>query len=142
MRVVNSVPVGICSVPVPFQKAAVKALKDGWDFVEEMRQEYKKRLDFMVERLNEIEGIECPYPEGTFYVFPEMSEFGVPSQKFAIDLFTQEKVRCAPGTQYGAASEGHVRFALVASIKDLEETCLRLERFLKNLPPRAPPAVP
>ena len=38
MKAVNGVPVGICSMPVPFQKAAVKALKEGWDFVEEMRQ--------------------------------------------------------------------------------------------------------
>jgi len=142
MKAVDGVPVGICSMPVPFQKAAVKALKDGWDFVEEMRQAYKSRLDFMVKRLNEIDGITCPYPEGTFYVFPDISELGVPSQKFSMDFFQQEKVRCAPGTQYGAASEGHVRFALVAPMKDLEDTCNRLERFVKNLPPRAPPAVP
>jgi aminotransferase len=142
MRAVNGVPVGICSMPVPFQKAAVKALKEGWDFVEEMRQAYKKRLDFMVKRLNEIKGFDCPYPEGTFYVFPDISELGVPSQRFAMDFFTQEKVRCAPGTQYGSASEGHVRFALVAPMKDLEETCTRMERFVKNLPPRAPPTVP
>jgi aspartate/methionine/tyrosine aminotransferase len=62
--------------------------------------------------------------------------------KFAMDFFQQEKVRCAPGVGYGAAGENHVRFALVASIKDLEETCVRLERFVKNLPPRAPPTVP
>ncbi|MFH2110195.1 MAG: aminotransferase class I/II-fold pyridoxal phosphate-dependent enzyme [Candidatus Bathyarchaeota archaeon] len=142
MKVVNGVPVGICSVPVPFQKAAVKALGEGWDFVEEMRQTYKKRIDYMVKRLNEIKGIKCAYPEGAFYLFPDISELGVPSQKFAMDFFMQEKVRCAPGTQYGAASEGHIRFALVAPLKDLEETCTRLERFVKNLPPRAPPTVP
>ena len=55
--------------------------------------------------------------------------------KFAMDFFQQEKVRCAPGAGYGAAGEGHVRFALVASMKDLEETCTRLERVVKNLPP-------
>jgi len=142
MKAVNGVPVGICSVPVPFQKAAVKALHDGWDFVDEMRQTYKKRIDYMVGRLNEIKGIDCPYPEGAFYLFPDISELGVPSQKFAMDFFMQEKVRCAPGTQYGQASEGHVRFALVAPMKNLEETCARLERFVKNLPPRAPPTVP
>ncbi len=142
MKVVNSVPVGICSMPVPFQKAAVKALKDGWDFVEEMRQAYRKRIEYMVPRLNEIEGVECPQPEGAFYLFPDISELGVPSMKFAMDFFMQEKVRCAPGAGYGSAGEGHVRFALVASMKDLEETCTRLERFVKNLPPRAPPAVP
>ena len=142
MKVVNGVPVGICSVPVPFQKAAVQALKGGWDFVEEMRQAYLKRIEYMVPRLNEIEGMECPQPEGAFYLFPDISEFGVPSMKFAMDFFQQEKVRCAPGVGYGAAGENHVRFALVASIKDLEETCVRLERFVKNLPPRAPPTVP
>jgi aminotransferase len=142
MKIVKAVPTGICSVPVPFQKAAIKALTDGWEFVDEMRQEYKKRIDFMVSRLNDVEGFNCPYPEGTFYVFPDMSELGVESLKFSYDLFQKEKVRCAPGTQYGENGEGHVRFALVKPIEDLEEVCTRLERFIRELPPKAPPTIP
>jgi aminotransferase len=142
MKTINSVPVGICSVPVPFQKAAVEALEKGWDFVAEMRGTYKKRIDFMVKRLNEIEGVSCPMPEGAFYLFPDVSSFGVPSMKFSMDFFQQKKVRCAPGTQYGENGEGHIRFALVRPEDELGEVCDRLEDYVKNLPPKAPPAVP
>lgn len=139
---VGSVPIGICSVPVPFQRAGIKALEEGWDFVDMMRKEYKKRIEFMVPRINEIEGISCPKPEGTFYVFPDISKLGIKSQEFAMKFFKEEKVRCAPGTQYGENGEGHIRFALVRPIEDLEEVCNRLERFVSKLPPEAPPTIP
>jgi len=141
-KVLAAVPVGICSMPVPFQKAAIVALEKGWGFVEEMRNEYKKRIDYMVERLNTIEGVKCAYPQGAFYVFPDISELGIPSMKFVMDFFKQEKVRCAPGAGYGEMGEGHIRFALVKPVEDLAEVCDRLERFVKNLPPQAPPTVP
>jgi aminotransferase len=142
MKLLAAVPVGICSVPVPFQKAAIEALENGWDFVAKMRDAYERRINYMVDRLNEIEGIKCTKPEGAFYLFPDISVFGIPSMKFAMDLFQKEKVRCASGSAYGEMGEGHVRFALVRPIEDLEEVCDRLERFVKNLPPQAPPAVP
>jgi aminotransferase len=96
-KVVGSVSVGICSVPVPFQKAAIVALEKGWDFVEKMKVEYEKRIDYMVGRLNAIAGITCVKSQGAFYMFPDISSYGIPSMKFAIDFFMQEKVRCAPG---------------------------------------------
>jgi aminotransferase len=142
MKMLSAVPVGICSVPVPFQKAAVKALEEGWDFVHSMRAEYEKRIDYMVKRFNKIPGIKCAKPEGAFYLFPDISSYGVPSMKFTMEFFQKEKVRCAPGSGYGQAGEGHVRFALVASMDDLKEVCDRLERYVKNLPPQAPPTVP
>ena len=142
MRIINGVPVGICSMPVPFQKAGTLALKEGWDFVEEMRVEFKKRVDYFVPRINEIEGISAPMPEGAFYVFADISELNVPSADFSREFFHHEKVRCAPGTQYGPNSEGHIRFALVRPVEDLEEVAVRLERFTKDLPQKAPNAFP
>ncbi len=133
LKTVSAVPVGICSVPVPFQKAAVEALDKGWDFVANMRAEYKKRIDFMVKRLNDVEGVCCPMPEGAFYLFPDVSSFGVPSMKLVMDFFQQKKVRCAPGTQYGENGEGHIRFALVKPVDELAEVCDRFEGFVKNL---------
>ena len=133
-KLVKSVPTGITTMPVPFQKAGVVALEKGWDFVEEMRKTYEKRIKYMVPRLNEIEGVSCPYPEGAFYVFPDVSEVGVPSMKFVMEFFQKEKVRCAPGAQYGPTGDGHIRFALVRPIPKLEEACIRLERFVKSLP--------
>ena len=142
MRVINGVPIGICSMPVPFQKAGTLALKEGWDFVEEMRTEFKKRVDYFVPRINEIEGISAPMPEGAFYVFADISELNVPSRDFAREFFHHEQVRCAPGVQYGPNSEGHVRFALVKPVEDLVEVAVRLERFSKDLPQKAPNAFP
>jgi aminotransferase len=142
MKVINAVPIGITSMPVPFQKAGAIALREGWDFVETMRMEFKKRIDYFVPRLNEIEGVHCPMPEGAFYVFADVSELKVPSINFSREFFHHEKVRCAPGTQYGPNSEGHIRFALVRPVEDLEEVAVRLERFTKNLPEKVPTAFP
>jgi aminotransferase len=142
MRLIDNVPTGITSVPVPFQRAGIEALKHGWDFVEEMRKAYDERIKYFVPRLNEIEGISAPYPEGAFYVFVDISQLGVPSRKFSQEFFQKEKVRVAPGTQYGANGEGHIRFALVRPTEDLEDAATRLERFIKNLPAAAPQAFP
>ena len=142
MKIINSVPIGITSMPVPFQKAGIVALKNGWDFVEEMRKTFKKRIDFFVPRLNEIEGISCPYPEGAFYVFPDISELNCLSMDFSREFFHHEKVRCNPGTQYGPNGEGHIRFALVRPIEVLEEIAVRLERFMKDLPMPVPRSFP
>ena len=57
-------------------------------------------------------------------------------------FFQEKKVRCAPGTQYGVNGEGHIRFALVRPLEEIKEVCDRMEDFVKNLPPTAPPAVP
>lgn len=129
---ISRVPVGICSMPVAFQKAGIEALKRGWDFVEEMRNAYEKRIDFGVKRMNEMAGVSCPYPEGAFYLFADISEFGVPSLKFVKGLFEEEKLRIVPGTQYGSNGEGHVRIALVRPVKDLAEALDRFERYSKK----------
>jgi aminotransferase len=142
MKIINGVPIGITSMPVPFQKAGTIALKKGWDFVKEMRTEFKKRIDYFVPRINEIEGINCPMPEGAFYVFADISELKCSSRDFSREFFHHEKVRCAPGIQYGPNSEGHIRFALVKPVEDLEEVAVRLERFMKDLPQKIPSAFP
>jgi len=141
-NLISKVPTGITSMPVAFQRAGIVALEKAWDFVEEMRGAYRKRIEFIVQRLNEIRGVSCPYPEGAFYVFSDISDLGMRSRQFATDFFQEEKVRCAPGTQYGENGEGHIRFALVRPVKDLAEACDRFERFVKNLPPTAPRAYP
>ncbi len=141
-NLISKVPTGITSMPVAFQRAGIVALEKAWDFVEEMREAYRKRIEFIVQRLNEITGVSCPYPEGAFYVFPDISDLGMRSRQFATDFFQEEKVRCAPGKQYGENGEGHIRFALVRPVEDLAESCDRLERFIKNLPPAAPRAYP
>ncbi len=131
-KLIEDVPVGIIGMPVPFQYAGAVALEKGWGFVKKMRKEYKKRIDFSVKRLNEIDGIKCAYPEGTFYVFPDISAIGMPCAKFGQELTLQEKVRGAPGTGYGETAEGHIRFALVDNMERLEDAWNRVEHFVKK----------
>ena len=132
-KLVSNVPTGICSMPVAFQRAGIVALREGWGFVDEMRKAYKERIDVMVPRLNEIEGISCPYPEGAFYLFPDISGTGLPSMRFMMELMQREKVLGAPGMIYGPNGEGHVRFALVKPKEKLLEACDRIERFVNGL---------
>lgn len=132
MGMIRKVPVGICSVPVAFQRAGIEALRRGWGFVEEMRKAYEERIDYCVKRMNEIPDVRCPRPEGTFYMFPDVSEMGATSTHFVDSLFEEEKLRIVPGTQYGSKGEGHVRLALVRPLKDLEEAMDRFERYVKK----------
>lgn len=133
MNHVMNVPVGICGVPVPFQKAAVAAMTDGWDFVKEMRDEYKKRIDFMVPRLNEIEGVNCPYPEGAFYLFPEVKSEAMakPPMQLIMDMMMKQQLLLAPGVMYGSQGAGHIRFSLIKPVEVLAEAADRLEKYLK-----------
>ena len=129
----NKVPTGNLETPVPFQKAGVVALEQGWAFVEEMRQEYKKRIEYSVKRLNEMPGIKCVQPEATFYLFPDISELGISSQKFVEGLYKEEKIRIFPGSNYGPNSEGHVRLSLVKPVDVLTEVFDRIERYVKKI---------
>jgi len=133
LDLVNRVPVGICSVPVAFQKAGTEALKRGWDFVEEMRKAYKERIDYCVRRMNEVPGVKCAYPEGAFYIFPDISALKVPAAKFCEGLLNEQKLRTVPGTIYGPNGEGHVRLALVVPLKTCEDVMNRFERHVKKL---------
>jgi aspartate/methionine/tyrosine aminotransferase len=133
MKKVGGVPIGICGVPVPFQKAAVKALEEGWEFVESMRDEYRRRLEYVVPRLDEIDGVSCPMPEGAFYVFPDVSQLNVPTLKFIMDLVQSQRLLVAPGVIYGSKGEGHVRLALIKPMEVLKEACERFERHVKTL---------
>jgi len=132
MGLISSVPIGICPVPVAFQKAGIQALRRGWGFVEEMRRAYEKRIDLCVKRMKEIPGVRCPRPEGTFYIFPDISELGVTSADFVEGLLREEKLRVVPGTQYGSVGEGHVRLALVRPLEILMEAMDRFERYVRK----------
>jgi aminotransferase len=132
MSHISNVPVGICGVPVPFQRAAVSAFKGGWDFVKEMKEEYKKRLDFMVTRLNEIDGVTCHYPEGAFYLFPEVEGLSKTGLSMLMDMMMKVQLLIVPGEMYGENGKGHVRFSLVKPVEVLAEAADRFEKYLRN----------
>lgn len=130
---IKRVPMGVCPIAAPIQRAGIVALREGWDFVDMMRREYLKRIEFCVERLNEIPGICCVKPEGTFYVFPDISETNLKSMDYCEKLLEAEGVAVVPGLMYGDVGEGHVRLALVKPIDVLEDVLNRIERFTRKI---------
>ena len=122
----------IMCAPTTSQLAAVEALKNGDDDIEMMRAEYDRRRKFIVEELNRI-GIPCFEPKGAFYVFPDISGFGLTSDEFCERLLDEGKVAIVPGTAFGAGGEGFARISYAYSVKHIAEAIGRMEKFIKTL---------
>lgn len=121
------------------QAAAVTALTGGMDFVDVMKAEYKKRRDYMVERINSIEGVSCRKPNGAFYVMmnikgligKEISGHKIDSASaFAEALLEDAKVAVVPGE--GFMADGYVRWSYATSMENIKKGLDRLEQFLKG----------
>jgi aspartate aminotransferase len=117
--------------PTPAQHAALAAMRGPQAFIEERRREYQARRDIIVERLNAIEGFTCTYPKGTFYAFPKF-DFDVTSQELAMKIM-KAGVICTPGTAFGPAGEGHVRFSFAASRESIEKAMPVVEKAVKGI---------
>ena len=129
MIMVNSVSC-TCSFT---QMAAVEALKGPQDSVVEMKNKFKERRDWLVNALNEIDGIKCCMPRGAFYAFPDISSFGLSSKEFADRLLEEEGIALAWGTSFGEYGEGHIRISYATSLENLKEAVERLKRFTLKL---------
>ena len=113
--------------------AAVMALNGPQDFVDETRSAYKQRRDFMVNALNEIEGIHCRNIEGAFYLFPSFPNSGKNSLELAEALLEKAGIAATPGIAFGQSGEGHVRFSIATAMSDLERAVERLAKTAAQL---------
>ncbi|MCM3652492.1 aminotransferase [Metabacillus litoralis] len=118
--------------PSVAQYGAIEALRNGHQQVEEMRNSYRNRRNFVVKSLNEM-GLDCHLPGGAFYVFPSIRSTGLTSEQFAESLLLQEKVAVVPGSVFGEGGEGHVRCSYASSMDALREAMRRMEKFVKNV---------
>ena len=100
--------------------------------VEDMRQDYKIRRDFVVRRLNEM-GVDCHLPGGAFYVFPDISKFGLTSHEFAMRLLEEENVAAVPGTAFGEGGEGFLRCCYATAFEQLEQAMDKMQAFVERL---------
>ena len=122
----------IMCAPTTSQLAAVEALKNCDDDVEAMRKEYHRRLRYILDRFAKM-GIDCPKPEGAFYVFPYIGKFGLSSDEFCERLLYGEHVAVVPGNAFGEAGEGHVRISYAYSLEKLKLALDRIEHFISTL---------
>ncbi|MGC8666576.1 MAG: aminotransferase class I/II-fold pyridoxal phosphate-dependent enzyme [Chthonomonadales bacterium] len=113
------------------QLAAIEALRNAESDVRDMVREYDRRRRFFVAGLNAI-GLTCAEPAGAFYAFPSIAAAGLSSEEFAERLLYDERVAVVPGTAFGSCGEGYVRCSYAASLEQLEEALVRMERFMKR----------
>lgn len=115
------------------QKAAQAALLGPQDSVEEMKNTFRERRDWLVKALNDVPGITCRKPGGAFYAFPNISSFGLPSKTFCERLMDEGGVSAAWGTSFGAYGEGHFRLSYATSLENLKIAVDRIARFTEKL---------
>ncbi len=120
----------IMCVPITSQMAACEAFASGRKSVEEMKREYKRRREFIVDGLNNL-GLECNKPDGAFYVFPSVKKTGLKAMDFAQRLLKEQKVAVVPGTAFGCEFDDYIRISYASSLDNLKEALVRIKNFLK-----------
>ena len=118
--------------PILSQEASVEALKNAGTDIAYMKGEYKKRRNYIHASFEEM-GIPCIRPEGAFYAFADISQFGMTAKEFALKLLDEQNVACVPGTAFGACGEGFIRCSYAASFDNIKEAMVRMARFIEKL---------
>ena len=123
---------GIMSSPTTAQFAALEALKNGDDDIKMMVDEYNRRRRYIYNGLKSI-GIESFEPEGAFYIFPKIADYGLSSEEFCNRLLYEHKCAIIPGNAFGKSGEGFARISYAYSIKHITQALERIEAFVKTL---------
>lgn len=113
------------------QEAAIEALENCDREVAAMRDDYERRRNYVVDRLNAM-GLPCHAPKGTFYVFPDITPTGLSSRDFSLQLLKKHKVAVVPGMAFGTSGEGFVRCCFATGLDPLREAMDRMEKFVRD----------
>ena len=117
----------IASVPEPMQEAAAKALLEADVDVAKMVKYYDCNRRLLVDGLNAINGFSCHLPKGAFYVFANITGFGMTSVEAAEHILEKTHVVTAPGSAFGDGGEGFIRICYASKYEQLQEALARLE---------------
>ena len=123
------------------QWAAVEALNGPQDFIPRNKKIFEGRRDLVVSMLNQAKGLSCPVPEGAFYVYPSCAgligkttaagKVIENDEVFATELLDAEGVAVVHGAAFGLGPAFRISYA--TATKDVEEACLRIQRFCGSL---------
>ena len=123
----------ITSCVTPFiQKAGIEALRGSQKEIFEMKEEYRKRRDVIVDGLNSLPGVSCLTPNGAFYAFPNIQGTGMNSREFADFMLYEAGVALSPGTVFGEKGEGYVRLSYCKSTDYIKRGIERMGATLDN----------
>jgi len=119
------------------QAAAVEALNGTQDFIKTRSESFKERRDFVVESLNNIEGLSCLKPNGAFYVFPNCKKLLGKKTKLKTDkdfvekLLEKSEVAVVQGSAFGL--DGYFRISYATSMDNLRKALERIKSFCESL---------
>ncbi len=117
-----------CAPPF-IQKASAFALENGDKYIRKYRDDFREKRDFVLNRLNKIDGVECGPMEGAFYAFPSYDR-NIRSGDLAKGLLQKHDVALLPGTAFGDLGENHVRISFSGTKETLETGIDRFEDYL------------
>jgi aspartate aminotransferase len=127
-KAIDSIQSHATSNPTSFaQKGAVAALRESQDCVAEMVKSFTERRKVLFDGLSSIEGIKLVKPMGAFYMFPDISSFGMTSSQFSEALLDQALVATVPGIAFG--DDKSVRLSYACSMENIEKGISRLKDF-------------
>ena len=119
--------------PAFVQAAAMAALTQEGDEVNDMVKEYQRRRDYAVKAINEIEGISCQCPKGAFYIFINCKSLGMKSADLSAYLLENAKIALVPGDVFGPGGEGYLRMSFANSYENIVEGCANLKKAVEQL---------
>ncbi len=119
--------------PIVSQMAGMEAMLRGESAVRDMCLEYRRRRDYIVERLRDID-IDFVYPQGAFYVYVNVKKTGLSSREFAMRLLKEKKVAVVPGVAFGPGdNDNYIRMAYTVDFDTLKRAIDRIEDFMRGL---------
>jgi aspartate/methionine/tyrosine aminotransferase len=116
------------------QKGGLGAISTLEHTLPPMLEEFRGRRDVIVAGLNQIRGIRCAEPRGTFYAFPNVSSLGRKSREVADYLLDRAGVACLSGTAFGSEGEGYLRLSFAASVEKIRTALARIKDALAVFP--------
>lgn len=122
----------IMSSPTISQYAAIEALKNGNQDIENMLSEYDVRRTFIVNEFRKM-GLSCFEPRGAFYAFPCIKSTGLSSEEFCERLLKEKYVAAVPGNAFGESGEGFIRVSYCNSLQNLKIAMSRIKEFVNEL---------
>tara|TARA_B100000029_G_scaffold411782_1_gene414260 strand:+ start:1894 stop:3099 length:1206 start_codon:yes stop_codon:yes gene_type:complete len=119
----------------PAQHGFLAGLTDETGWMEGHRSVIRERLDFSINRIEEIDGLECQAPGGAFYLFVRISDpiLAKDDKQFVLDLLHEKHVLVVHGSGFSPEfGNGHFRMVCLPDIETLAESFDRMESFLRG----------
>jgi aspartate aminotransferase len=113
------------------QYGAIAALESPQDCIEEMVKAFSERRQYILERVRSLPRLNCPTPNGAFYVFIDISQTGLKSRDFCQKLLETQKVAAIPGIAFGA--DDCIRLSYATDLKTIEKGFDRIDKFISTL---------